>query len=198
MVNNGTILMNNGIMYGDVVGTSSSTITLGNTSDDINNENPSIHGYVWYGNIEFYNGSIGHLQQPNSINARTNYYPQNVGNKYVLQPINITDGALTSLWGNASAGYGQAHNTSATTWSAYNPTGAALTSGTIANATWDSNYLAFNGNNSWVNLGTGMNSEDYMTLQVTFSVDSVLDTKDQYIIGNKQSGGLAIYIDNTG
>ena len=198
MVNNGTILMNNGIMYGDVVGTSSSTITLGNTSDDINNENPSIHGYVWYGNIEFYNGSIGHLQQPNSINARTNYYPQNVGNKYVLQPINITDGALTSLWGNASAGYGQAHNTSATTWSAYNPTGAALTSGTIANATWDSNYLAFNGNNSWVNLGTGMNSEDYMTLQVTFSVDSVLDTRDQYIIGNKQSGGLAIYIDNTG
>ena len=208
IVNNGSILMKNGIIKGPnnnpyIVGTGNSSVTIGSASDDIDNDNPFIDAIIAYDNVIFYNGAVCEFEDLDSLSARTNYYPQRVSYgqnsyRYELRPINITDGALTSLWGNASAGYGQAHNISATTWTAYNPTGASLTSGTVANATWDSNYLAFNGNDSWVNLGTGMNSEDYLTVQVTFSADEVLTTRNQYIMGNIDGDGIGIYIDSQG
>ena len=67
--------------------------------------------------------------------------------------------------------------------------------GTISNATLNNDSIIFNGTSSEVRFGT-MNT-DFMTIDVTFSVDELKNTV-QLLMGNIETGGIAIYIGKTG
>ena len=79
-------------------------------------------------------------------------------------------------------------NYEATTWADISGSGnnGAIT---LGNGKWGENYLEFDGESTWVDLGE-INS-DYQTLEVTFSIDSYKSS--QTIISNTEAGGGSIY-----
>lgn len=101
----------------------------------------------------------------------------------------VTDGVVTRLDGvnNANGSHG-----TSTTWADISGNSK---DGTIMDGTWGVNYLEFNGTSSWVDLGV-MNS-NYQTLEATFS-PYVVPTEESCIIGNWETGGGGIQIDDNG
>jgi len=171
----------------------SGTVTIGTNEGGTPSQTiPSITGGT-YGvsattsaTFNFYDGKItGATGQsisktPNNIPSGTQVIKTTSGSNEIatLKPIFVTNGAATVL--DAS------NHGSGTTWTAL--TG---TNGTVNNATWGTNYLEFNGTNSFVNLGRMDYSQQ--TVEATISIDSN-PPGIGYFIGNLEGGGVGLYV----
>lgn len=213
IVKNGTLKSNGGyVLYNPSTGTievqsgtlstsgsnsaimvNSGTVTIGSNDGSTPSQTiPSITGGT-YGvsaataaTFNFYDGKIigangkSISKTPNNIPSGTQVIKTTSGSNEIatLKPIFVTDGAATVL--DAS------NHGSGTTWTAL--TGA---NGTVNNATWGTNYLEFNGTNSYVNLGRMDYSEQ--TVEATISIDET-PAGTGYFIGNIDGGGVGLAV----
>ena len=86
---------------------------------------------------------------------------------------------------------GSGHSSSATTWKDL----SGSNNGTVYNATWGTDYLQFTrSKNNYVNLKKMDFNNNAVTLDATFSVDSIPTDDAMFIVGNAQDGGVAINV----
>jgi hypothetical protein len=169
------------------------SITIGTNDGGVPSQTvPSITGAKYgvvknSGSLNYYDGKIAGQNGSGSsiygtVSAPTGYDVvrtlNNTTETATLKPIFVTTGAATVL--DAS------NHGSGTTWTAI-----AGTNGTVSNATWGTNYLEFNGTNSFVNLGRMDYSEQ--TVEATISIDAT-PTATGYFIGNLESGGVGLAV----
>ena len=110
------------------------------------------------------------------------------GMKVYSASISNENGVISSY--DATNNTGNGHSNSATTWK--DLTGS--NNGTINGATWESDYLSFDGTNDWVSLGK-MSLTKQATLELTLSIDSI-QSGNKYVLNNFESGGVGIFLSN--
>ena len=200
-VNGGTIISNNRVGIRNV---DSVKVVIGTSGDStVSTTSPVIQGKIYgiSGDFEFYDGIIlggtNALTQEPSVTEEgyDTIYGRSGDYETVTLGIRVTfegNGGTHLKNSNLVAKYDGLYNVlgghSNTTTNILDLSGNKH-NGELNNVTIGSDYLEFNGTNSWVNLGQ-MNS-DYMTIELTFSQDSV---QDSYPIGNWEAGGGGIMI----